>query len=108
MESLFKKFVYTGIGFLSLTTDKLKTTIEELVNDNKISREEGKRIVDDLLKNSEEKKQNFEEQTKILIEKIIESFGFAKAKELEELTKRVEILEKNNLIDKNINLTDKE
>ena len=44
-ENIFKKFVYTGVGFLSLTADKFKTAIDELVSDNKLSESEGKKII---------------------------------------------------------------
>ena len=47
MEDLFKKFVYTGVGLVSLTAEKLQKSIDTLVEEEKISEKEGKKIVND-------------------------------------------------------------
>ena len=68
MENLFRKFVYTGVGFVSLTSERMIKQIEKLVGDGKISESEGQKIVDDFMKNTETKKDELEGQFKSIIE----------------------------------------
>jgi len=64
MDDLFKKFINTGVGFLSQGNKAVQKAIEKLVQESKISEQEGKKIVDDLLKNSESKRADLEQQFK--------------------------------------------
>jgi polyhydroxyalkanoate synthesis regulator phasin len=68
MDDLFKKFINTGVGFLSQGNKAVQKAIEKLVQESKISEQEGKKIVDDLLKNSETKRADLEKQFKGLTE----------------------------------------
>ncbi|MEM7551877.1 MAG: phasin family protein [Bacteroidota bacterium] len=93
MEDLFKKFVYTGVGLVSLTTEKLQKSVDKLVDENKISTEEGKKIVEDLFKKTEGKKEEFENQLKKVTEEVVNKFQIPRNKEIEALQKRVAALE---------------
>ncbi|MGI4760662.1 MAG: phasin family protein [Janthinobacterium lividum] len=62
MDDLFKKFINTGVGFLSQGNKAVQTAIEKLVKESKISEQEGKKIVDDLLKGGEAKRADLEKQ----------------------------------------------
>lgn len=64
MDDLFKKFINTGVGFLSQGNKAVQVAIEKLVKESKISEQEGKKIVDDLLKSSETKRADLEKQFK--------------------------------------------
>lgn len=93
MEDLFKKFIYTGVGWISVTTERFKNTIDGFISDGKISEGEGKKIVDDFLKNTETKKDEIETQFGSVVDKIIKSFSFATTNELEDLEKKIAELE---------------
>ena len=93
MEDLFKKFLYTGVGLVSVTADKFQKAVDKLVDENKISSEEGKKVVDDLIKDTEGKKDEFEGQMKKIVEDIVNRFKVPSASEVEDLQKRVEALE---------------
>jgi polyhydroxyalkanoate synthesis regulator phasin len=93
MEDLFKKFIYTGIGWVSNATDKLKKNIDEFISEGKLSAEDGKKIVDEFLKNTESKKEEVENQFHKLIDEFLKSIRFAKAEELKKLEARVAKLE---------------
>ncbi len=90
MEDLFKKFIYTGVGFVAHTAEKIQQSVEKLIKENKISAEEGKKIVDDFVKNTQTKKDEFESHLKAVVSK----FNYAKEEELKALSKRVDVLEK--------------
>ena len=93
MEDLFKKFVYTGVGLVSLTAEKLEKSVNKLVDENKISTEEGKKIVDELMSKTEAKKEEFEDKLKEVTEAVVAKFDFLKKNDYETLVKRVEALE---------------
>lgn len=93
MESLFKKFVYTGVGLISLTKDKVQKTIDQLVDENKISTAEGKKLVEDFFNNTESKREELESQLKTAVEKVVKNFSLATSKDLTSLEKRIEELE---------------
>lgn len=93
MEDLIKKFVHTGVGFIALTAEKFQKTVDSLVDDGKISQEEGKRIVSDLFENTESKKSELEVKFREMAEEVIARFSFARQTELEQLTARVAALE---------------
>ena len=93
MEDLIKKFVYTGVGLASLTAEKLQKSIDKLVDEEKISEQEGKKIVDEFFKKTESKKKDFENQITKITEEVVKKFDFSKAKEILELNKRVKALE---------------
>ncbi len=93
LESLFKKFVYTGVGFVSLTTDRFQKTVEGLVGDGKISEDEGEKIFDEFLKNTDTKKDELENQFGSVVEKLVKSFSFATSSDLDSLKNRVAVLE---------------
>lgn len=75
MEDLFKKFVNAGVGYLAQGNKKLQSTIDALVKDSKITEQEGKKIVADMLKSSETKRTALEKQFKGLTDRVKESVG---------------------------------
>jgi polyhydroxyalkanoate synthesis regulator phasin len=93
MEDLFKKVIYTGVGLVSVTAEKLQEVVDKLVAENKISSEEGRKVIDDLVKNTEEKKEEFESQLKKIAEEVFNRVKVVSQKDFEELVKRVEALE---------------
>ena len=83
---LIKNFVYAGVGLATLTTDKIKETIDDLV-------EKGK-IIEDFLNTTEEKRNEFESKLKRTSAKISETFDFNKNdKEIDSLKERIKDLE---------------
>jgi polyhydroxyalkanoate synthesis regulator phasin len=93
MKKILKKIMYTGVGFASLTAERMKKTIDKLVSDGKISEEEGKRIIDDLKKNSEIKKEELEKKIGELSEKLLKSLHLGSSKEMDNLRNRISVLE---------------
>ena len=94
MQDTLRKLFYNGIGLISLTAENLQKTINQLTQDQKISLEEGKKIYDDFMKNTESKREEFEGQLGKIIEKIAKNFNFASTQEIEYLKNRIEMLEK--------------
>jgi len=130
MEDLFKKFMYTGVGLVAMTAEKIQKSVDKLISDGKLSIEEGKKLIDklvqegklstdegkkviddlvgkgkmsaeegkksidDFIKNAKTKRSEVETQVKGIVERILSSFDYANAKEVDDLKKRVAALEK--------------
>lgn len=80
MEDLFKKFVNAGVGYIAQGNKKIQSTIEALVKDSKITEQEGKKIVDELLKSGETKRAELEKQFQGLTDKVKTSIGLGDKK----------------------------
>ncbi|QIX60353.1 hypothetical protein HER32_03785 [Hymenobacter sp. BT18] len=89
MEDLFKKVINAGVGFVSLTTDRVQTTIDKLVQDSKLSEQEGRKIMDDLKKNADTKRKEFEKQISGVAAKVLKGVGVAPNADLEDLKRSV-------------------
>jgi polyhydroxyalkanoate synthesis regulator phasin len=93
MEDLFKKFVYTGVGMVSMTLDKFQKSVEKLVDDDKLSQEEGKKLVDDLFKNTEARREEFEAKLKKVVEEVMVRMNLATQTQIHELQDRLAVIE---------------
>jgi polyhydroxyalkanoate synthesis regulator phasin len=92
-----KNLVYAGVGLASTATDKVKQSINDLVEKGKISDTEGKRIIDEIFKTTESTKEEIENKVKTLTDKFSSTFDFKGKKEdvkVIELQKKIEALEK--------------
>lgn len=93
MADLFKKLVYTGVGLVSLTSEKLQTLVNDLVDQRKLSQEEGQKIVSEFLENTEAKREEFESKLTKIVEDVVETFDFPKNTDMLDLNSRVSALE---------------
>lgn len=93
MEDIFKKFLYTGVGLVSLTAEKLQESVDELVGKGKLSEKEGKKLLDDFFDTTEAKRGEFEEKLREAAENVIERFSVPSKAEYDALRQRVEELE---------------
>ena len=91
---ILKNIAYAGVGLASLTSEKVKETINELVEKGMISDTEGKKIVDEFFNSTEKKREEFENKFKVASEKITEKLAFLnKDKEIQELNEKINKLE---------------
>ncbi|GGG48402.1 phasin family protein [Hymenobacter glacieicola] len=89
MEDLFKKFINAGVGLVSLTNDRVQSTIDKLVQDSKLSEQEGAKIMDELKKNTDTKRQELEKQFQGLASRLMKTAGIASNADVEELKRTV-------------------
>ncbi len=93
MDDLFKKFVYTGVGLVTTTFEKMQKSVEKLVDEDKISQEEGKKLVDDLFKNTESKREEFEVKMKKIIEEVLVRMNLATQTQMQDVQDRLAVVE---------------
>lgn len=82
---MIKNFIYAGVGLATTTTEKAKETINDLVEKGKISDTEGKKIMDDFFKSTENTKEEFETKWKKLNDTLTSKFDFISNKESDEV-----------------------
>lgn len=104
MIELVKKAIFTGIGILSLTKEKIEEVARDFIDKGKLSEQEGEKLVDELLKKSEESRQNLKKQIEEQVQALMEKMDLASKKdlaelkvELAEIKAQLESLGKNNL-----------
>ena len=91
---LMKNMVYAGVGLASATTDKVKETINDLVEKGRISDTEGKNILEDFFTTTDKRKEELESKFKSASDKLSEKFEFLnKEKEIQELNDKINALE---------------
>lgn len=89
-----KKGLFAGIGAVLLTRDKVERVVERLVNERKLSREEGQRLVDELVQTGEKQWSSLEDRVMETIRNGIDHLDIGRRTELEALRERVENVEK--------------
>lgn len=89
MEDLFKKFINAGVGFVSLTNDRVQATIDKLVKESKLSEKEGQKIMNDLKKNTDTKRKELEAQITGIANRVLKGVGVASNADVEELKRSV-------------------
>lgn len=93
MDKLIKKALHTAVGIVAGTTERLQHAIDDLVAKGKITADEGRKVVDDVVKTTDYKKEEYEGKFKNLIDSIIAKLNFSQGESYEKLEKRVKSLE---------------
>lgn len=91
MIDLVKRAMFTGIGVMSLTKDKVEEVAQEFVEKGKLSQQEGEKLVGEILKRSEESKQELKNQVEERVNDLLGKVDFATKSDLAAL--RAEISE---------------
>ena len=89
MIELVKKGIYTGIGLMSLTKDKVEEVAQEFVEKGKMSKQEGEKFVGDLLKRSEESKQDLKKQVEKSVNSLVGKMDLATKSDVAALRKEL-------------------
>ncbi len=90
---LIKKVLYTGVGVVTTTADKVKTKVEEIQNQNEDVQTEGKKIVDEFMGDMKDRRQNVEGKFKSIVDKVLNQFDLPNRTEAEALNAKVAELE---------------
>lgn len=93
MENLMKKFLYTGVGLVASTADKVQTNISETVEKTKDAQNEGEKVVTDLWKDTETKYTEMEARLRSALDSAMARFNLPNVEEFNALKNRVEELE---------------
>jgi polyhydroxyalkanoate synthesis regulator phasin len=92
MVDLIKKAFYTGIGLAALTKDKAEELIKDITHQAKLSEHEGKELMDSLMKQSDQARQDFQSKVDEAVLAVVNRLHLATKAEVESLRARVEEL----------------
>ncbi len=93
MKELLKNILYTGVGAAFLTRDKIEEVRAELVEKGKMTKDEGKEFVDEVLKKSDSARDQLELWLNRQVEDRVKQLNLATSDELAELRRLVEELQ---------------
>jgi len=91
MEDAFKKFLYAGVELASTAAENFQNSVTDMVENNKISSEEGKEKVDEFFEKTKNKLEEFENKFNSVAERL--DFSKSNDDELDSLRKKVADLE---------------
>lgn len=92
MLEYLRKIGLLGIGIAALTKEKAEEIVNEFVEKGELSSEEGKDIVKDLLKKSEEQRKELAKKIDTEVKKALKGLIVSKG-DIERLEKRIDRLE---------------
>lgn len=92
MKDLLNRMFLTGLGLASMTRDKIEEVAERISKESKLTEEEGKKLLDELLKKSEDAKNEIEAKIEEKLEVALNKLKLVKAEEVEKLKAEIEKL----------------
>jgi polyhydroxyalkanoate synthesis regulator phasin len=95
MESIFKRLLDAGIGVASKTSRFAEDVIHDLIERGKLSEDEGKKIIEDLVQTGSEQRQVFEKEMNSYLEKVLEKMDIPSREEYNKLSERISVLERS-------------
>lgn len=93
MKEMLKNVLYTGLGAAFLTKEKIEELRKDLIEKGKMSQEEGKQFVDDLIHKSEKAKDQRNLWINKRVEERIDQLNLATKDEIAELRRKIEELQ---------------
>jgi polyhydroxyalkanoate synthesis regulator phasin len=92
MVDLIKKAFYTGVGLAVLTKDKAEEMIKDIAQHAKLSEHEGKELMDSLMKQSDQARQDFQSKLDEAVLAVVNRMHLATKDEVQSLRAKVEEL----------------
>lgn len=92
MVDLIKKALYTGLGLAALTKDKAEELVKDIAEQAKLSENEGKELVDSLMKQSDQAREDFQSKIDEAVLAVVKRLHLVTRDEIEGLRARVEEL----------------
>lgn len=93
MKESVRKLGLIGAGLWAMTEERVNELVKELVDKGDISKEEGKKTVQDLVEESKKQRIDIEKKISDKIQDTISKADFFTRKDMHELESRLEILE---------------
>lgn len=85
MIDLVKKAMFTGLGVMSLTKEKVEEIADEFVEKGKLSEQEGQKFVKDMVERSEASKEEIKKQIEIAVQATLAKMDIATKSDMEEM-----------------------
>ena len=93
MIDLLKKGILTGIGIGLMTKDKIEDYVKKAAKEAKLTEDESRKLADELLKHSEETKQQIDKKINDEVKKVVDKLGVATQEDLKNIQKQLDKLQ---------------
>ena len=93
MRESVRKLGLIGAGLWAMTEEKIDELVKDLVDKGDISKEEGKKVIQDMVEESKKQKVDLEKKISEKIQDSISKADIFTRKDMHELESRIEILE---------------
>lgn len=94
MFELLKKALYLGLGAVSLTEEKLRQMLDEMVAQGALGKKEGEELIKEFLQTASENRQKLQKLIEDRVKLVLQELSLVTKEELHQLTHRLEVLEK--------------
>ena len=94
MLDIIKKSIYLGLGAAKATKETVETLVDELIEKGQLSRDKKVGAVQEILDKIEKEEKEISDRVKSAVEKVVTEIGLPTKKDIQELNKRLETLEK--------------
>lgn len=93
MFDLFRKAALAGVGVLTLTEERARKLVNELVEQGRMSSEEGENFVKDLLSRAETSRQEWENRMRDMVQEVFRKMDLVPRKDMTVLERHIQALE---------------
>ena len=93
-RNLFQEGLYVGLGLALRTKERIEQFGTKITEEYNMNEEEGKKFVDDLMKESEETKTRLDEIIEKRLEQYMKDANIPNKKDIDKLSKKIDDLEK--------------
>ncbi len=94
MLDIMRKAALAGIGALTLTEERARHLVDELVQQGRMSREEGESLVRDMLAKTEASREEWETRIREMVQEVFRKMDLVPRADFDALETRYEALEK--------------
>ncbi len=89
----FKKVFLAGMGALSLSKDKAKEIVNELIAEGKIKEKEGRQLAKEMISKAETVKKDMEQKVKVHVDNVLTKVNTGTQAQLKKMEQRIHHLE---------------
>ncbi len=92
-KDFIKNMLYMAVGYASIEKEKIEQFTKDLTEKGKLTEEEGKKMINELIQRSKEVKEDIEGKIENVSKEIYETLHLATKEEIEVLKQRISDLE---------------
>mgnify|MGYP001025856330 CR=1 FL=1 len=93
MKELIQKALYSSVGMVFLTKEKMEETVKKLVNDANLSEDEGKKFFNEMVSKSKEAKGSMENTIRDIVRSTLTHLDMPTRDEMKTMERRISELE---------------
>jgi polyhydroxyalkanoate synthesis regulator phasin len=95
MEKNMKKWIEFGLGVAAITGEALNEAMTKLEKEGKISRKDGKRMVDAMISKYKSKQSKYESDARAQMASFMKTLPFATKKDIADLNRKISSMSKS-------------